>query len=370
MRVAISSKNFSGHTGSARIIRELARGFTGLGDSVDIVGNTLNKEAARACGARPVELVNFAFLKKLSREAYMEKHLSYMEKAAYDLRVGNGDEAAQDILLLHNCVNLYYELVHGTQVGDAAVRDVSAIHGKILKERLFKKMVANSELMKRDIAGRYGVPADLVTVIHPAYDREIFTPEGRCEARAAFREEMEIPDRAEFLIGLVTSGDFTKRNIRGFFNVIKLLPEELAAKIHLVVVGKDKLENFISEQPANLTHIALTGAPASIMRSLDVMLYPALLEEFGLVVAETIACGTPVLTSRMVGASELFTGLHAEALCERPDEAHFAACLTRFLSDTAYRENLSAEAAEMLGGLTWDNYFREFSKIVAEVMPS
>lgn len=368
MDIALSSKNFSGHTGSARIISKLSRAFTVQGNKVDIVGNTLNKKAVKACGARPVEIVKFPVLKKLSREAYMEKHRRYLQKAGYALCIGNGDEAVQDILLLHNCVNLCHELVHGAPVGDSVVRDVSAIHGKILKNRLFKKMVANSELMKRDISTRYGVPEEMIKVIHPAYDRNIFTPEGRHEAAMDFRDEMEIPASAEFLVGLITSGDFTKRNLKGFMGAVKRLPEDLAAKIHLVVVGKDKLENFISDKPNNLTHISLTGDPAAIMRSLDVMLYPALLEEFGLVVAETAACGTPVLTSRMVGASELFTGLHAEALCDRPDEAHFAAQLERLLSDTPHREAMSAEAASMLGALTWDNYFKEFSELVNDVM--
>lgn len=320
MDIALSSKNFSGHTGSARIISKLSRAFAAQGNKVDIVGNTLNKKAVKACGARPVEIVKFPVLKKLSREAYMEKHRRYLQKAGYALCIGNGDEAVQDILLLHNCVNLCHELVHGAPVGDSVVRDVSAIHGKILKNRLFKKMVANSELMKRDISTRYGVPEEMIKVIHPAYDRNIFTPEGRHEAAMDFRDEMEIPASAEFLVGLITSGDFTKRNLKGFMGAVKRLPEDLAAKIHLVVV------------------------------------------------AETAACGTPVLTSRMVGASELFTGLHAEALCDRPDEAHFAAQLERLLSDTPHREAMSAEAASMLGALTWDNYFKEFSELVNDVM--
>ena len=367
MRIAISSKNFSGHTGSARIICAIARGFILQGNSVDIIGNTLNKNGIRDCGAAPVEIINFPFMKKLSREAYLKKHQRYLAKHCYDLCIGNGDEAGQDILVLHNCVNLRYELTHGTAVGDSAINNISAIHGGILKNRLFGRMIANSELMKRDISARYKLDRELIKVIYPAYDRNTFTPERRREAKAAFMEKMKIPQKAEFLVGLITSGDFAKRNIKGFFNTIKLLPDELAEKIHLVIVGKDKLDNFISEHPANLTHIMLSQDPASIMRSLDVMLYPALLEEFGLVVAETLACGTPVFSSRMVGATELFTGLHAAALCDKPDSSHFAACLAKFLSDAPYREALGLETTGILRTIKWDNYFQQFSQVADEV---
>lgn len=367
MRIAISSKKFSGHTGSSRIISALSREFTARGHSVDIVGNTLRRAAVTACGARPVELVKNFFAKKLSREAYLEKHKRYMEKAVYALRIGNGDEAEQDILLLHNCVNLYSELVQGVSAGDSAAGGVSAIHRKILKNRLFGKMVANSELMKSDIIRRYGVDPRMITVIYPAYDRAVFSPDGRHYAQRIFRNESGIRDDAEFVVGMVTSGDFAKRNIKGFFESIRRLPDALAAKIHLVVVGKDRVEDYIADPPKNLVHIPLTANPAAVMRSLDVMLYPALLEEFGMVVTEAMACGTPVLTSRMVGASELFTGLHSEALCDRPDADYFASRLSRFLSDAAYREAMSAEAALMFRDLSWDTFFTAFSEIVSEV---
>lgn len=367
MQIAISTKNFSGHTGSSRIIGELSRGFISHGHNVDIIGNTLNKKAVITCGANPVEIKKFWFAKKLARRDYMEKHLNYVRKSGHSLYIGNGDEARQDILILHNCVNLCHEIVNGASVGDAAIRDVSGIHRHILKNRLFSKMIANSQLMKNDISKRYGVAPELINVIHPAYDSNIFTAENRAQARAEFMEEMDIPAESEFLVGQVMSGDFTKRNVRGFFNIINMLPEELAKKIHLVVVGKDKLDNFVEKRPQNLTFIEYSASPASIMRSLDLMLYPALLEEFGLVVAEALACGTPVLSSRMVGATELFSGLHAESLCDKPDEKHFAAHLARFIADESYRQALQAESAGMVKKLSWQSYFNAFNNIVTEL---
>lgn len=369
MRIALSVKNFSGYNGSARIVGELARRFARAGDSVNIVGNTINTAAARGYGAEPVEIGKFIFARKLSREAYMEKHKKYMQKVAYDLRVGNGDEAVQDILLMHNCVNLMHEKVNNVpSVGDSYIRNVSKIHGQILKNSWFKKLVANSRLMRDDFAVRYGVPEEMVRVIYPAHDQALFNAEGRQEAKERFRATHSIPAERTFILGQVASGDFAKRGVKHFFNIYRRLPEAIAAKVHLVIVGKGKLEEFVHDLPANLTFIKHSDDPAKIMKSLDVMLYPALLEEFGLVISEALACGTPVITLRMVGASELFTGLHAAALCDKPDEQYMAAVLEKIITDAPYRAALSEEAISIAASRSWDGYFDEFSEVVKEVL--
>lgn len=369
MRVALSVKNFSGYNGSARIIGELSKRFARNDDSVNIIGNTINTAAVRAYDAEPVEIGKFIIRRKLSRDAYMEKHKKYMQQAFYDLRVGNGDEAIQDILVMHNCVNLMHEQVNNIpSVGDACIRNVSKIHGQILKNRWFKKLVANSKLMRDDFVQRYGVPEEMARVIYPAHDHALFNATGKQEAKERFRAAHGIRAEKNFILGQVASGDFAKRGVKNFFNIYHRLPEAAAAKVQLVIVGKGKLEEFIEVPPANLTFIKHTDDPAMVMKSLDAMLYPALLEEFGLVITEALACGTPVITSRMVGASELFTGLHAESLCDKPDEQHMATVLEKIITDDSYRATLSEEAVDIVKKRTWDDYFNEFSRVVSEVM--
>lgn len=367
MKVAISSKNFSGYTGSFRIIDELSKRFIERGNSVDIVGNTINKEPIRHYGARPVVIKKWLFGTKLSRTEYMKRHQLYARSSGHDLYIGNGDEAFQHILLLHNCVNLHYEIVNNAPyAGDADVSNVSQIHGHILKNKLFGRIVANSNLMREDISKRYNIDKALIEVIYPAYDKNMFTPQERMDAKSKFCAKYSIQND-KILVGQITSGDFTKRGVKKFISICNKLQPELSQQIHIVVVGKGSLDE-IGKIPKNFTYIQHCSEPASVMRSLDIMLYPALLEEFGLVVAETLACGTPVIASRMVGATELFTGLHSEVLTDRPDEDAMYAALSRFLSEESYKTALQLEAAKQVECLAWDNYFESFLRVVHAVI--
>ena len=61
--------------------------------------------------------------------------------------------------------------------------------------------------------------------------------------------------------------------------------------------------------------------PEPWFAALDLFLYPARFEEFGMVLAEAQAMGVPVLTSRRVGASECLPSAYAPWLLDGPEPA-------------------------------------------------
>jgi glycosyltransferase involved in cell wall biosynthesis len=85
--------------------------------------------------------------------------------------------------------------------------------------------------------------------------------------------------------------------------------------------------------------------PERWLAALDLFLYAARYEEFGMVVAEAQAMGVPVLTSRLVGASECLPQVYAPWLLERPDAAELAARALALLADPRTRRELGAAGA-------------------------
>ena len=85
--------------------------------------------------------------------------------------------------------------------------------------------------------------------------------------------------------------------------------------------------------------------PEHWFAALDLFLYAARFEEYGMVVAEAQAMGVPVLTSRRVGASECLPGVYASWLLERPDPGAMAASAVVLLADEGLRRRLAAAAA-------------------------
>jgi glycosyltransferase involved in cell wall biosynthesis len=59
--------------------------------------------------------------------------------------------------------------------------------------------------------------------------------------------------------------------------------------------------------PANVRHIGYIQNLAPIYSAVDYTILPSHYEPFGLVIPESLQCGTPVITTRDVGAAELLS---------------------------------------------------------------
>jgi glycosyltransferase involved in cell wall biosynthesis len=88
-----------------------------------------------------------------------------------------------------------------------------------------------------------------------------------------------------------------------------------------------------------------SGRPEQWFAALDLFLYAARFEEFGMVVSEAQAMGVPVLTSRRVGASECLPNSYARWLLDEPAAERFAAGALELLDDAKARAVLAATAA-------------------------
>ena len=174
-----------------------------------------------------------------------------------------------------------------------------------------------------------------------------FSLQRAAELRGAARAALGIDAHAP-LVGFVTSGDFAKRGLDLFLDSAARIAAARPDARFLVVGSK--------ELPADARAHALvrggavryrpkSGDPERWFAALDLFLYPARFEEFGMVLAEAQAMGVPVLTSRLVGASECLPGDYAPWLLDRPDPALMAARAVALLADAELRGRLAAAAA-------------------------
>ena len=95
------------------------------------------------------------------------------------------------------------------------------------------------------------------------------------------------------------------------------------------------------------------------MAALDIFLYAARFEAFGMVISEAQALGIPVLTSRRVGASECLPSDYAPWLIEKPDSNEFAANVLTLLADKGARRRLISAGIERVCAFDQHHYVRE-----------
>lgn len=227
-------------------------------------------------------------------------------------------------------------------------------------------VVANSRLVAGAIERHFGLPGERIAVLHPGYAAPRFTRARAAELRGAARAQLGIAAEAP-LVGLVTSGDFVKRGLDVFLECARLMAVERPDARFLVVGSKALPEAARAHALVArgvVQHRPKGATPERWLAALDLFLYPARFEEYGLVLAEAQALGVPVLTTRAVGASECLPAIYGPWLLERPEPALLAAKGVALLRDAALRGELAAAAAQSVRAFDDAAYARGTLKLV------
>jgi glycosyltransferase involved in cell wall biosynthesis len=208
-------------------------------------------------------------------------------------------------------------------------------------------VVANSKLVASALLEHFGVARERVTVLYPGFKPQRFSPQRAAELRGAARRSLEIEEGTP-LVGFVTSGDFAKRGLDLFLDCAARIAGT-RPDVRFLVVGSKELPQYARDHTLARGG-ALTYRPkgARVERwfaALDLFLYAARFEEFGMVVAEAQAMGVPVLTSRLVGASECLPEAYTPWLLDRPEPQAMTERALELLADAELRNRLSAAAA-------------------------
>jgi UDP-glucose:(heptosyl)LPS alpha-1,3-glucosyltransferase len=326
--------------GAMRNTFEQIRYFQSRGHEVHVICDLMNKGSVRAAGAIPHLTLKWPGTGTIRRKFYDWQVQLWIKWHKPDLVVGHGDLSQQDVLCLHNSVHLAHELIHGTPLPETA--EMWPIHTPQLRDKRFKHLIANSHLMKNDLVSRFGIAENLISVVYPAYDDHKFSPVS-LEERTQIRSQYGVT-ADEQIVGLITSGNFKKRGVDIFFEALQFLPEDIKKNTKFWVVGKDKLPSTPAgvqiEQKPVVTDVE------NYYRALDLFVLPARVEEFGRVQLEAMACGTPIISTAQVGASELLEGEAREFIMERPEAKKLAALIETALLDENLRTRISALSSE------------------------
>ena len=111
--------------------------------------------------------------------------------------------------------------------------------------------------------------------------------------------------------------------------------------------GGPAAEKDKSHMPPNMIDMGrLQGDPAVVaaMQSADALLFPSRSEGFGLVAAEAMACGLPVIAARSASLVEVVADGQTGVLCQPDDVAEFVAAVRSLAADTT-RYGVLAKAA-------------------------
>jgi UDP-glucose:(heptosyl)LPS alpha-1,3-glucosyltransferase len=313
MKVLISRKDLRDTASGVpkKVLQEL-QFFNGLGYESFAIAETMNVPMVKEFKGVPVKTLRWPISGYFRRRFYQMQVDRWVKKNAPKLVIGHGDILNQDVLYIHNCVHLAHELIEKKPLPKD--HEVGKIHEEILTKGKFKLLVCNSEMMKKDLVTRFKLDANKAVVIYPEVNLSKFKAENTEKLKREWRSKFDIPGNA-FVIGLVTSGNFKKRNLGMLIEAFKEIQKKHPEAWLFVAGGNidQKYKDMISER--------VTFAPTLIdvknyYYLLDAFCLPAHIEEFGRSVLEAMYCGKPVVTTETVGASEIMEGRARELILE------------------------------------------------------
>jgi UDP-glucose:(heptosyl)LPS alpha-1,3-glucosyltransferase len=183
----------------------------------------------------------------------------------------------------------------------------SRYHRYILRaeEQMFRhpalrKVICNSKMVRDDIARRFGLDQNKLTVIYNGVDTTHFHPDIR---KPALRDAFKIPEAAPVL-AYVGSG-FARKGVATALKAIQPHPT-----VWLLIAGRDKHQAKFEKLAQALgvaDRVKFLGPVADVREvygSADALILPTLYDPFPNVCVEALACGLPLFTSHGCGAAE------------------------------------------------------------------
>ena len=165
------------------------------------------------------------------------------------------------------------------------------------------RFIAVSQRVSQDLARHHGLGDD-VSVIHHGVDTMTFDPKNRGEWRRLVRDELGF-DETDCVMLYV--GDWQKAGVP----LITALAS--VAKVKLAVVSGSSPDLIRRDAAsANVADRLVLVPPTSVIEryypAADAFLFPSFYDTFGMVVAEAMAHGAPVIARRLGPYPELLAG--------------------------------------------------------------
>jgi UDP-glucose:(heptosyl)LPS alpha-1,3-glucosyltransferase len=368
MKIATSVLHFHKRGGLERAAVEISQHLVGLSHEVMVYAATADE----------AELDGMTYIHVRSALAYSSSaHLSFRRNSRNKLRTApvdiihaHGTEPGlRDVVTFQSCHRAGVELRKklGESAGGFGVSDRIRIRteARTLKQGAYRKIIAVSRGLKRELCELYRVPEqDIVVIPNGVNLNEFFPPDA--ERRQTLRKKFGIADDEIALIFL--GHEFDRKGLRFILDALTLIPNK---RIRLIVAGKDDPAKYIEDAARKgiadrVTFIGAADSSADLLQAGDAFVLPTLHEAFPLAAIEAAACGLTLLATSVNGIEEYLRDGENGYIVERNGDS--IAARIRLLQDETQRHKLGANAAETAKRYSWVKITNETVRVYEDVL--
>jgi D-inositol-3-phosphate glycosyltransferase len=373
-------------------VRETARELARMGVHVDVFTRSQNpgvpRVVALAPGARVIHL-------PAGPEAPMPREAVH---AHVDEFVSGVERFAQSEGLEYDLIHAHYWLsgVAGLALRDAwgsplvqmfhtlgrlknsVVQSVADVEPELRIEEeagiiaAADRVVASNVVERAHLVWYYGARIDRIAVIPCGVDTELFQP----MPRAAAKDLLELrPEPLLVYVGRLQPIKGLETLLEAMTMVVpptRLMiiggdadePENGHAahlRARVAALGLDDRVRFLGAQPQERLRLFYAAADATVM--------PSYYESFGMVALEAMACGCPVVASRVGGLTTTVQDRVTGLLVPEGDPSSLAATLDTVLGDSSLRERMGAQSTRWAAQHRWPCVAEAVCRMYSELRP-
>jgi D-inositol-3-phosphate glycosyltransferase len=236
------------------------------------------------------------------------------------------------------------------------------------------RIIASTVVERAHLVSHYGADPTRIAVIPCGVDTELFAPGDRQAARAGLGlgddPHLLYVGRQSPIKGLATlleamarlraAGSRARLSVVGGDADEPRHGHEAALRERLAGLGLDDVVSFVGPQPQDRLRDWYVAA--------DVTVLPSYYESFGMVALEAMACGSPVVASRVGGLQTTVRDRVTGLLVPEQDAAALADALDRLLADEDLRWRLGREGVRWAAQHRWpcvaEAVCREYAALV------
>jgi UDP-glucose:(heptosyl)LPS alpha-1,3-glucosyltransferase len=204
-----------------------------------------------------------------------------------------------------------------------------------------------------------------ISVVPNGYNPHEFNLETAKIEGLAWRKRLNI--RADAPVVSFVANEIDRK---GLPVLLKALALKELSDVHLVAAGRFSIESAINVAKQNGVNdrchfIGSQQQLAGVYGASDLFVLPTQYEAWGLVIVEALACGVPVITTDIAGASVAVTSGFSGQLCApKVNHIDLANLARTWISrDDVEHQRISESVAEY----RWDNVLRLYRKIILDV---
>jgi UDP-glucose:(heptosyl)LPS alpha-1,3-glucosyltransferase len=236
------------------------------------------------------------------------------------------------------------------------------LENMILSKHKFKKIIAGSNFVKRNIIDNYNVDEKDIKIIYNGVDIEKFQPKNREKYRGEIRNRYSIDENA-FVVLFVGSG-FERKGLNYLIYAVERIPQHVT----VLVVGKgspNKYYHLMKNQ--NIIFCGIQKDIHKYYAASDLFAFPTIYEPFGNVYLEALASGLPVITTRLSGVAEIIEDGKQGFVIDEPEDIDDLAKRITHLMDKNVNQRMGSEARKLAEKFSFNRYTKEVVDLFASL---